>query len=79
MSVTNPAAEAQSSAATMHWHPGQEQCGYCDYPATRIMQAGNGTKTSVCDGHIRCGSQITDGDHHTYMAHPNVFAHLVRR
>jgi hypothetical protein len=56
------------------WHPGMKKCSVCDYPATHTV--GNGefsTKTAVCDAHIRCGAGMTDGDHHTYMVHPNAY------
>ena len=69
----NPAATAQNSAVSVHWHPGMSNCAVCDYPATRTVQKGNGSTTNVCDNHLRCGTQITDGDHHTYMAHPNAY------
>lgn len=73
MSTTDPAAPYYSAASTCHWHPGEKSCGYCDYPATRIVKAGNGTEAAVCDNHIRCGTGHNPGDHHTYMVHPNAY------
>lgn len=68
-------------ATTMTWHPGQQNCGVCSYPATREVNKGNGQITYTCDNHIRTGcaqgySDIGDGSH-TYMSHPNAYHALL--
>lgn len=61
------------------WRPPHgKNCDVCDYPATHTVSAGNGSETHVCDNHVRYGSQITDGDHHTYMVHPNAYLSILQ-
>lgn len=70
-----------ADVTTMTWHPGMENCGVCDYPATREITNGSGSTTHVCDNHVRqgCGQGISDiGDgSHTYMSHPNAYSKML--